>query len=118
MKYSIQFLIDLVESDKIPASIKCDVSCLLESINDWPNTVNDLDDFEKQLTENVQAELTIINLKNYAKELCVKNDAWKMEALGSLYRLYDQYAHGVVLHEILNPLKRSVDDLKTPGGIS
>ncbi|GHE23334.1 hypothetical protein [Sphingobacterium griseoflavum] len=118
MKYSIQFLIDLIESDKIPASIKHDVSCLLESIDDWPNTVDDLDDFERQLTESVHAELTIINLKNYAKELCVKKDAWKMEALSSLYRLYDRYAHGVVLHEILNPIKRSVDELKTAGGIN
>ena len=53
MKYSIESLIDIVSSGKLPVLLDGDIQVILDSINDWPNPVESLDVFVRLLSQSV-----------------------------------------------------------------
>ena len=70
------------------------VKLLLEAINDWPHTVDSVDDFVNQLQVDLQSnDITYKLARNKNTQLDMKEDAWKMESYAviiSLMKLCDQ----------------------------
>jgi hypothetical protein len=67
------------------------ISQLLESINDWPDRVNSLEDYLKQLQAEMQCEIINIDIiKKANAKLDAAIDAWKMESYASIIELMER----------------------------
>lgn len=94
MKYSIESLIDIVSSGKLPVLLDGDIQVILNSINDWPNPVESLDVFVRLLSQSIGSPLTQINIEKYIWGLDPKTNAWEKEALTQLIPLFSHYHDG------------------------
>ncbi|TJZ61986.1 hypothetical protein FAZ15_05595 [Sphingobacterium olei] len=108
MKYSIESLMSLTDSDKISISLSNDIQVILDTINDWPDPVESVDIFVELLSKSVGNRLTQINIEKYILGLDPKIDAWKKEALTQLMFLFPHHHSGVTLDEIFFEIQKEL----------
>jgi len=83
-------LLDAIESDPSDNHFKTAAQFLMRAITDWPTpNLQEPKDFIGQLKNEINQKLTLENLREYYKTLAPKTGAWKLEALSSLYQVFD-----------------------------
>ncbi len=100
----------MIEIDKIQ-NINQITSIIIDSLNDWPNEVKNLLDFEKQISEFIDAETT---LKNISKSLCeidFSKNSWQAESLTQLVELFSYFEKGQGLKYIFNNILKGNNEL-------
>lgn len=62
----------------------------LDAMNDWPTlNLKEPDEFIGKLKDEVGSSLTLNDLKLFSKRLNVVHDAWKIESLDSIIKIYE-----------------------------
>lgn len=109
MKYSIESLMSLVDSGKLPVLLDCDIQVILDSINDWPSPVESLDIFVQLLSKSVGNPLTRIKIEKYILGLDPRTNSWEKEALSQLIPLFSHYHNGITLDKILLKIEKELE---------
>ena len=82
-------LINIIENDSTESSIKHIAENLLEAINDWPiENLCEPNELISELKKHINGKLTFENIKQLLKTLNAENNAWKMESLHSILKIF------------------------------
>ena len=83
-------LINVVENDSTESNFKSVAENLLEAIRDWPKeNLSDPIELISELKLEIKAKLTFENIERFSKTLKAEKDAWKMESLTSLLKVFE-----------------------------
>ncbi len=88
--FSFSELEEIIENEKVDSYYKYYFENLLEAIVDWPSSnTNEPNEFILELKKEINVVLTFNIIAKFLKTLSLNNDAWKIESLTSLLKLYD-----------------------------
>jgi len=97
--------------NQIPSNpTKQTLDIILAAINDWPNPVLSLDDFEMEVAQFIKGKTTKGNLEKRLKNIDYNKDSWKAESLTQLIDIYSTYNGDMSLKEIIEDLKIKIKD--------
>lgn len=104
----ISKLIEIQELNKANIIILNLIEILISSINDWPNSVLFLDDFEKEVRNIIGGEVTRKRLEIFIPKIDLSKNAWQAESLSQLIEIFNFYHNEVTLKEIIGDLKQKL----------
>ena len=82
-------LINIIESNYTESRVKQIAENLLEAINDWPTeNLCEPNELILELKKHINGKLTFENIKLLLNTLNAENNAWKMESLHSLLKIF------------------------------
>lgn len=110
MKLSISYLEEIQESEKLTTVVKAILNILLSAINDWPNPILNLDDYQKEIYKLVGEEIDRKKLEDYISKIDYSKNAWEAESLSQLIEVYNYYEKSKPLKEILEELKEKIEE--------
>jgi len=110
MSLSVSHLEKIQESEKLTTIVKQILTILLAAINDWPNQLPTLVDFEKEIYKLVGEEIDKKVLENYILKIDYSKDAWKGESLCQLIEVYNYYEENKPLKDIFNEIKEKLEE--------
>jgi hypothetical protein len=84
------------------------VELLLCSINDWPNEIKSLNDFEKEIEKFVKGKVNYYNVKEALNNINYSNDAWYAESLSQILDIFPYFRENVTLTEIFKEVLSNV----------
>lgn len=108
MKLSVRYLEEIQESGKLPAVVKAKVSIILAAINDWPNPILNLNDYEKEIYKLTGDEIDKKKLVAYISKIDYSQNAWEAESLSQLIEIYNYYEKSKPLKEILEEIRENI----------
>ncbi|MFA5670473.1 MAG: hypothetical protein WC967_14635 [Balneolaceae bacterium] len=98
---TLDFL-ESLDEDLLKDELKSQIDILVQAINDWPNNVESLEEFEKDLVMLTKRPLTKKRIESALSNLTYQNDAWKIESLTQLLELFTYYGAELTLNEIFS----------------
>ena len=105
MKLLIADIEELIEKGHFSTQNIAVIDILLSSINDWPNSIVSLDDFELEVRNFILAEPIKANIENVLKSIDFNKCAWEAESLSQLLEVYNYIKENISLQEIINELQ-------------
>ena len=82
-------LINIIENNSTESSVKHIAENLLEAINDWPTeNICEPNELISELKKHINGKLTFKNIELLMKALSPENNAWKIESLHSLLKIF------------------------------
>jgi hypothetical protein len=105
---SIEELEKLQELNTLNSEMKKIVNVFLEAVNDWPNPISDLYDYEKQVNNFICGEPTKKKIEVALVGIDFSRDAWQSESLSVLLDVFKYYTPGISLKEINEKLKKDL----------
>jgi hypothetical protein len=111
MSLSVSNLEKKQGSKKISKVVKQIINILLAAINDWPNPIVNLADYEKEIFNLVGKEIDKQKLEEYISNIDYSKNAWKAESLSQLIEVYNFYEDSKPLDEILSEIKERIEEL-------
>lgn len=109
MSLSITYLEKIQESEKITTAVKDILAILLAAINDWPDQIISLIDYEKEIYKLVGKEINRKKLEDYISKIDYSKNAWEAESLSQLIEVYNYYEEKKLLKEIFNEIKEIIE---------
>jgi hypothetical protein len=100
MKYL--FISDL---EKMNSDVKEVVDVLMLAINDWPNQVVKLEDYEIEVSKFIGQEATAKGITLALTNIDYSVHSWQAESLSELLNVFNFYDDNVSLKEIIEGLK-------------
>lgn len=110
MSLSVGYLEKIIESEKLPTAIKEILTIFLAAINDWPNPIDSLVDYEKDIYKLIGKEVDRKKLEEYISKIDYSKNAWEAESLSQLIEVYNYYEDNKPLKEILNEIKEKIEE--------
>jgi hypothetical protein len=89
-----------LESNKIDTNDKEIINLFLTSINDWPNTINSINEYIIDVEKFTNQILTEENINYFIKKLDISRYAWQAESLSQIIDVFKNYNKGITLNEI------------------
>lgn len=108
MSLSVSHLEKIQESKEIPTVLREIVSIFLAAINDWPNQIDSLVDYEKELYKLMGEKVDRNKLEEYVSKIDYSKFAWEAESLSQLIQVYTYYQDYIPLKNILNEVKEKI----------
>lgn len=105
MSLSIDYIEKVQDSKKLSKDYKEVITILLTSINDWPQSIKTLEDFETQISNLVGNRANMINLKGFLSKIDFAKYAWEAESISQLLDVYNYYGSEKYLKEIIDDLQ-------------
>ena len=102
MILSIKEIEKLITKEHIPTNTKKVLEIFLLSINDWPNTVDNLNDYELKIQRFINNTTTKSNIKSVLNNIDFSKYAWQAESLYELLEIYNYFDENVSLKEIIS----------------
>jgi hypothetical protein len=93
------------ESETVNPIIRDLIRGLLIAINDWPNPIVQLEDYELQVCKFIGGEVTKNNLRKCLSQINLSTNAWHAESLSELADVFKLYEHEISLKEVITDLK-------------
>jgi len=109
MSLSINHLEKIQESEKLTTAIREIINILLAAINDWPNEIISLADYEKEIYKLVGEEIDRQKLEEYILKIDYSQNSWEAESLSQLIEVYNYYEEGKPLKEIFKEIKEKIE---------
>jgi hypothetical protein len=81
-------LMSVLESGSSDKNFLAVVGHIVEALTDWPEE-KELHEIIPELKYQIKGNLTIANLNDYPKSLNVNSDAWKIESVTLLLKVFD-----------------------------
>lgn len=110
MSLSIVHLENIQESETTTTVVKEILNILLAAINDWPNPIVRLVDFENEIYKLVGEEIDRKRLEDYISKIDISKNAWEAESLSQLIEVYNYYIEMKPLKEIFNEIKEKIEE--------
>ena len=98
------------ESESINPIIKDLIRGLLVAINDWPNPIVQLEDYELQVCKFIGGEITKNNLQDCLSQINLSKNAWHAESLSQLADVFNLYEYEISLKEVITNLGEKLKD--------
>jgi hypothetical protein len=95
-------------SESVNPIIKEIIRGLLVAINDWPNPIAQLEDFELQVCKFIGSEVTKNNLRECLSQLNLSKNAWHAESLSELSDVFKLYGYEISLKEVIRDLRANL----------
>jgi hypothetical protein len=105
MSLSINYLEKIQGSEELITVMKELISILLAAINDWPNQMDSLIDYENEVYMLVGEEVNRKKIEEYISSIDYSKNAWVAESLSQLLEIYNYYDGGKPLKEILKEIQ-------------
>lgn len=83
--------------------IKEAAELIVQSINDWPASINEPKQLLEILSNEICKPLTVENIKTYAQSLEIANNMWKIEATSSILEIF-KYDENKTLDAIISDI--------------
>jgi hypothetical protein len=106
----ISDLENIEESEIVNPIIKDLIRGLLIAINDWPNPIVHLADYELQVCEFIGGEVTKNNLQDRLSKINLLENAWQAESLTQLLAVFELYESEISLKEVITNLEEKLKD--------
>jgi len=110
MKLSISYLEEIQESGKLTTVVNAILNILLSAINDWPNPILNLDDYQKEIYKLAGEKIDRKKLEDCILKIDYSKNAWEAESLSQLIEVYNYYEESKPLKEILEELKEKIEE--------
>jgi hypothetical protein len=81
------------------------IKIFLSAINDWPEDVSSLDDFELGVHSFISNNTTKRNIENSLENIDLSKYAWQSESMSQLLELFRYFKDGITLKDIIDELK-------------
>ncbi len=104
MELEIKKLEELLNKAELNPVKKEVINVLLTSINDWPQKVDTLDEYEKEVRKFIKGEVSEKNIRSSLNSLNLATNAWQAESLSQLEEVFKFYKD-ISLREIISDLK-------------
>jgi hypothetical protein len=106
MKLNIADIEKIAESNHVTEEIKFIVNTFLRAINDWPNQIENLDDYEFEVHDFIKGETQKKNIVKTLNNIDLNKYAWQAESLTQLLEVYNYFDKDLSLKEIIEKLKK------------
>ncbi len=110
MSISISYLEKIQESEKLPANVKNIINILLAAINDWPNPIISLVDYENEVYKLIKGEISRKTMEEYISNMDYSKNAWEAESLSQLIEIFNAYEEGKQLKDILKEICGQIEN--------
>jgi hypothetical protein len=101
------------ESEGVDPIIKDLIQGLLIAINDWPNPIVQLEDYDLQVCQFIGKEVTKNNLQECLSRINLLKNAWHAESLSQLADVFKLYEYEISLKEVITDLGEKLKDSKS-----
>lgn len=91
---------------------KC-VDQLLLSINDWPDPITNINEFENEIQKFIGKEINEKNINSRLSNLSTLElslNAWKIESLSELVDVFSYYPSHSTLKEIIQDIQKQIEN--------
>ncbi|MGN6493391.1 MAG: hypothetical protein ACTHLE_15425 [Agriterribacter sp.] len=95
----------LQELETLHDNLRNAVDILLSAINDWPDTIIKLEDYELAVHNFIGSETTKSKIELFLSQIDYSKDAWRGESLGELVKVFQFYNGKASLKEIIEDLR-------------
>ena len=110
MIISISYLEKIQELEKLPANLKKIINILLTAINDWPNAIINLEDFENEVYKLIRGEVNKKTMEEYISNMDYSKNPWEAESLSQLIEVFNAYEEGKQLKDILKEIHEQIEN--------
>jgi len=98
----------LIEKEHFSTNTKKVIEILLSAINDWPNTICHLDEYELEVQKFIMNTTTSKNIENVINKINLTKHAWQAESLSELLAIYNYFKDGTSLKEIICHIRQQI----------
>lgn len=84
------------------------LSALLSAINDWPESVSSLEEYEIKVKLFLNKEVTSANLKSALENIDWTIDAWRGESITQLMELMERHDASRTLKDLISELRTKI----------
>jgi hypothetical protein len=110
---SVEYLDSIREDLNWPDNYKVAVEVLLNSINDWPDKVITLDEFQNSVQLFIGKKVTMNSIKQRLTTIDFSKESWQAESLEQLQDIFLQFnTTEIDLKEVINKLEDFVSKIK------
>lgn len=113
MSSSISYLEKIQESEKLTAVVKEIINILLAAINDWPNPIISLTEYEREIYKLAGEDVDRRKLEDHISKIDYSKNAWKAESLSQLIEVYNYYNEKKLLKDILKEIKEKIENCES-----
>jgi len=110
--FSINKLIEFQGSKKLNSIDQKLIDILLAAINDWPDLIINLENYESEVAAFIGGETTKQKIKVAERKFDISKDAWKAESLSQIMELFDLYDTNISLKEIIRNFEIKLNEEK------
>ncbi len=93
-----------IDNKSLNSKLRSALELLLEAVNDWPDAVESLLDFERKINDYLNCSATKENLRAATKNRNLEESAWYLESIASVILVFDIYKGQVSFNDIINAL--------------
>ena len=105
MDLSIIDLEKMIEARKISDNIKIIIDVFLLAVNDWPNPILNLEDYESEVEKFINGITSKDEIEKTLSKIDFSKNAWQAESLSQMLDVFQFYKNGISLKEIIEDLK-------------
>lgn len=102
MNYSISEIEEMLEKENFSTKMKAVVEILLSAINDWPDPIDNLYDYDLAVQKFIMNLTTKKNIELAVNKVDISKFAWEVESLSVLIEIYDYFDEDITLKQILD----------------
>ncbi|MFI5139380.1 MAG: hypothetical protein ACHQIM_16275 [Sphingobacteriales bacterium] len=102
---SIEKIEEIQESQIMDSFSEKVIDILLSAINDWPDEVVSLEDYELKVSAFIGGETTKKRIKSILKKNDISKGAWKSESLSQVIDMLELYDKDLSLKDVILELK-------------
>lgn len=99
-------------SKELTPFVRKTIDILLNSINDWPQPIIDIDKYDEEICALIGGDVNKIGLENYIKKIDYSKHAWEAESLCQLLSIFDYYEEGKLLKEIIRDIQAKIENMQ------
>jgi hypothetical protein len=98
------------ESKEISSIVREVIGVFLAAINDWPNPILKLEDYNLEVKSFIGGEVTKHKISLTLSQIDVSKNSWQAESLSQLSDVFKFYNEGVSLKEIIIDLEMKLEN--------
>ena len=108
----ISKLLEIQELEVATTATKDIIDILLIAINDWPNAIDKLSDYESEVQNFIGGDVTKKKLEACLSQIDFSKNTWEAESLSQLADVFQFYDEDVSLLEIIKDLQLKLESEK------
>lgn len=108
----ISKLLQIQELEIATTATKDIIGILLIAINDWPNAIDNLNDYESEVRNFIGGDITKKRMEACLSQIDFSENTWEAESLTQLADVFQFYNEDVSLMEIINDLQLKLESEK------
>lgn len=111
MKLSTDTVEKILDEDSVSPDIKEVLQIFLAAINDWPDQISSLEDFQLKIREFIKTAPNKPEIESAKKKINYQTQAWYGESLSQVLEVYRFYDKNIFLEQIVDDLRIKLKDI-------